>query len=108
MKRFPRVMATALMAVALPAHASMRCGTRLINGGDRLAEVIQVCGSPVAQASQGPAHKGNGSPRRGAQKTDVLVYGPNGGAYQYLLFVNEELIRVDLRRQAPTGDLLRW
>ena len=52
--------------------------------------------------------RNNGVPRKGSQKTDVVVYGPKGGAYQYMLFINDELIRVDVRRQAPSENILKW
>jgi hypothetical protein len=90
------------------ASAATRCGSRLVNSGDKLENVLQTCGQPVAQASDGPVMRNNGVPRKGAQKTDVLVYGPNGGAYQYMLFINDKLIRVDTRRSEPSGNLLKW
>lgn len=90
------------------ANAASRCGTKLVNPGDKLADVLKSCGSPVAQASDGPVIRNNGVPRKGSQKADVVVYGPNGGAYQYMLFINDELVRVDLRREAPAGNILRW
>ncbi|WP_342214195.1 MULTISPECIES: DUF2845 domain-containing protein [unclassified Pseudomonas] len=90
------------------ADATSRCGTRLVNTGDTLDYVLQSCGKPLAQASNGPVIRNNGVPRKGSQKTDVIVYGPNGGAYQYMLFINDELIRVDVRREAPNGNVLKW
>jgi hypothetical protein len=90
------------------ASATTRCGTRLVNSGDTLENVLQTCGQPVAEDSHGPVMQHNGVPRKGAQKTDVLVYGPNGGAYQYMLFINDKLIRVDTRRNEPSGNLLKW
>lgn len=100
----------AILEIALitDANAASRCGTKLVNPGDKLADVLQSCGSPVTQASDGPVIRNNGVPRKGSQKTDVVVYGPNGGAYQYMLFINDELVRVDLRREAPAGNILRW
>ena len=89
------------------ADAASCCGTKLVNPGDKLDDVLQSCGSPLAQASDGPVIRNNGVPRKGSQKTDVIVYGPNGGAYQYMLFINDELIRVDVRREAPSGNILK-
>lgn len=90
------------------AQAASRCGMGLVNPGDKLEEVLHLCGNPVARASDGPIMSNNDVPRKNSQKTDVLVYGPNGGAYQYMLFINGELIRVDVRRKAPTGNILKW
>lgn len=91
-----------------PVEAASRCGRKLINLDTLLADVISVCGQPAAHASQAPALRANGVPRKGSAKTDVLVYGPSGGAWQYMLFRNEMLIRVDMRRKAPEGNLLKW
>ena len=104
----PQIGAILEIALITDANAASRCGTKLVNPGDKLADVLQSCGSPVAQASDGPVIRNNGVPRKGSQKTDVVVYGPNGGAYQYMLFINDELVRVDLRRDAPAGNILRW
>ncbi|WP_225772586.1 DUF2845 domain-containing protein [Pseudomonas sp. Marseille-Q5115] len=103
-----KLVAIGMVALACipPAQASTRCGRELINPGARLDEVLSRCGPPAAQASQPPALCPNGVPRKGATKTDVLVYGPNGGAWKYWRFQNDVLIRVDTRREAPDGNLL--
>ncbi|WP_076017686.1 DUF2845 domain-containing protein [Pseudomonas sp. ATCC PTA-122608] len=97
-----------LCSILNEASAASRCGAKLVNSGDTLENVLQTCGQPVAQDSDGPVMRNNGVPRKGAQKTEVLVYGPNGGAYQYMLFINDKLIRVDTRRNEPSGNLLKW
>lgn len=88
--------------------ATMRCGTKLVNVGDRIADVLEQCGRPLVHESAGPVKRTDGVPRKGSSKQDVIVYGPGGGAYQYLLFINDELIRVDMRRSAPSGNVLEW
>ncbi|MFF7706266.1 DUF2845 domain-containing protein [Pseudomonas sp. NPDC007930] len=92
-------MAAVMLLGSTAASATMRCGTHLINNGDALDEVLGVCGAPAKHTTEQPTL--NRQNRQQAQKTDVVVYGPNGGAYQYLLFVNDALVRVDLRRDAP-------
>lgn len=84
------------------AHAAMRCGTGLIDVGDKIGKVQEKCGTPVAQESQGPA------PLYGAVRITVWVYGPDGGGYRYLRFVDANLVEIELRREAPTGRLLPW
>lgn len=100
-----KVLIAAMIATFWIGHvsAAMRCGTKLINVGDQIANVLEDCGRPIVHESDGPAMRNNGVPRKGSSKQDVVVYGPSGGAYQYLLFVNDELIRVDMRRSAPSG-----
>ena len=97
-----------LIPIMGSAVAAMRCGTGLVNVGGKIADVLQACGQPVAQDAEGLALRNNGIPQKGSSKQDVLVYGPNGGSYQYLLFVNDELVRIDMRREAPGSDLLHW
>jgi hypothetical protein len=46
--------------------------------------------------------RNNGVPRKGLQKTAVVVYGPRG-RHTNTLFINDEQIKVDVRREAPTG-----
>lgn len=91
-----------------PADASSRCGTKLITPSNKLNDVLLLCGKPIAQATDGPAIRNTGVPHKRSQKTDVIVYGPNGGAYQYMLFINDQLIKADVRRKAPTGNILKW
>lgn len=92
-----------------PAQATtLRCGPALVAEGDSMTRVSATCGAPLASASEGPALRSNGVPRRHAARISVWVYGPNGGAYQYLRFVDDRLVEIDLRRQPPDGPLLPW
>ena len=110
LRRRRRTLLAAIIATFLVGNvsAAMRCGTKLINAGDQISDVIEECGRPVVHQSSGPVLRNNGVPRKGSSKQDVVVYGPKGGAYQYLLFVNDELVRVDMRRSAPSGNVLNW
>lgn len=73
-----------------------------------MARISATCGPPLASASEGPALRPNGVPRWNAARISVWVYGPNGGAYQYLRFIDERLVEIDLRRQPPAAPLLPW
>lgn len=93
----------ALLAFAASnANAAMRCGTGLIDVGDKIGKVQEKCGMPVAQQSEGP------TTRYGSVRITVWVYGPDGGGYRYLRFVDANLVQIELRREAPTGRLLPW
>ena len=84
------------------ANAStMRCGTSLINEGDPMGVVLEKCGTPLKQSSEGPATWANGVPRPNAAKITIWVYGPNGGSYRYLRFIDDKLVQVESKRSAP-------
>lgn len=86
---------------ASTANATLRCGTHLVSAGDPLQDVLSTCGAPTAHTTEGPTLRANGLPRKDAQKIDIVVYGPSGGAYQYLLFVSDKLVNVQMRRTPP-------
>jgi hypothetical protein len=96
-------------AVSFSLHAqagSMRCGTALVGEGAQMAEVLDKCGEPARQDSQGPvARPLNNNGYWNSAKISVWVYGPDGGAYQYLRFVDERLVRIEMRRKAPGASL---
>ncbi|WP_263262625.1 DUF2845 domain-containing protein [Pseudomonas sp. RIT-PI-S] len=109
-KRMPGLawLALTLIMGASGAHATLRCGTGLVAEGDLMADITARCGAPIASASEGPALQPNGMPRLNAARISVWVYGPNGGGYQYLRFVDERLVEIELRRRPPNGPLLPW
>lgn len=80
------------------AQATMRCGTSVISAGDTKQTVFEKCGSPIKQSSEGPARWPNGVPRRNAAEITIFIYGPNGGAYQHLRFIDDKLIDINLKR----------
>jgi hypothetical protein len=88
----------ALLLTAFEANATMRCGTSLISNGDSAQAVLQKCGAPDTQTSEGPARLANGVPYRNAAKVSHWVYGPRGGAYQHLRFIDDKLVSVETRR----------
>jgi hypothetical protein len=81
------------------ASATMRCGRALINNGDSMQTVMEKCGEPFRKSSEGPARRPNGVPRLNAAVISIWVYGPNGGAYQYLRFIDEKLVAIDFKRE---------
>lgn len=80
------------------AEATMRCGTSMIGAGDTKQTVLEKCGSPIKQSSEGPARWPNGVSRRNAAEITIFIYGPNGGAYQYLRFIDDKLIDINMKR----------
>lgn len=97
-----------IAAMTSTAAASMRCGTRFVEVGAKMALVQDKCGQPTKVQSEGPAMRNNGVPRKGAAKITIWVYGPSGGSYQYLRFIDENLVEIQFRRSAPEESLFPY
>lgn len=93
-----RVLALSLLTFACGVSATMRCGTSLISEGDSAQAILNKCGEPAKKTSQIPAIRGNGVPKMNAAKISILVYGPYGGAYRYLRFIDDKLIAIETSR----------
>ncbi|KPW26505.1 hypothetical protein ALO83_102568 [Pseudomonas cannabina pv. alisalensis] len=98
-KRVLTYVCVVLASVIGTANATMRCGTALISEGDSMATVLDRCGPPPKKSSEGPARRANGVPRLNAATITVFVYGPDGGSYQYLRFIDEKLVEIDMKRE---------
>ncbi len=79
--------------------ATMRCGTSLIDEGDSAQLVMTKCGEPAKKTSEGPALRNNGVPKMNAAKISIWVYGPHGGSYRYLRFIDDKLVSIEIRRK---------
>lgn len=102
-------LAAVLLLATLEAQAgSMRCGTALVQENASMGEVLDKCGIPPREASEGPAPRPNRKVYWNAAKISIWVYGPDGGAYQYLRFVDDRLVEIDMRRKAPGARLFPW
>lgn len=99
----------ALLAIGPLAHAgSLRCGTAIVSEQADMHEVLAKCGPPTRQASQGPAPRPNAYVPWNAAQISIWVYGPDNGAYQYLRFVDERLVEIEMRREPPGERLFPW
>jgi len=89
----------AALVFTAAAQATLRCGSALVALGDSSGEVRRQCGSPSAQRIEEPALRNNGVPKRGAARVEFWVYGPSGGGYQHLRFVDGRLVEIRFSRQ---------
>lgn len=105
-----KVLSVASLLCSAEVHAgSLRCGTALVGEGAQMAEVLDKCGQPPRQDSQGPASRPYGyNGYWNSAKISIWVYGPDGGAYQYLRFVDDRLVEIEMRRRAPGTSLFPW
>ncbi|WP_437881599.1 DUF2845 domain-containing protein [Pseudomonas sp. LRF_L74] len=88
--------ALALAALGTGASAStMRCGSNLINVGDRAFEVERLCGAPVRQDLIGYS---GGPYARNELKLEEWLYGPTNGMLYILRFEGNRLTNIETRR----------
>lgn len=88
-----------MSSLAIPAVASMRCGTHLVDEGDSVEQVLERCGQPLSRIVNEPALRNNGVPKLNAARTEFWVYGPSGGVYRHLRFIDGKLVEIRLERK---------
>ena len=110
LRRLQPVLAAAVLLLSAQAQAgSLRCGTSLVSEGMLIGQVLETCGPPAREASQGPASRpSHYNGYWNSAQISIWVYGPDGGAYQYLRFVDARLVEIEMRRQAPGASLFPW
>ncbi|WP_090262185.1 DUF2845 domain-containing protein [Pseudomonas panipatensis] len=98
MKYLDKCLFGLLLLALLPpvAHASsLRCSRGIASEGDTKDQVLQKCGEPVTREVWGPALLNNGVPKKGAAQVEYWRYGPDGGVYRKLRFIDERLVQVE-------------
>ena len=93
MTALPRsLFAALLLGLALCASAqasTLRCGTQLINEGDKMDVVLEKCGAPAKREVIGPLPPRRGPDGRfipGGPTFEVWTYPPQNGATRVLRF----------------------
>ena len=85
-----------LCASPLLSHAdTLRCGSKLVNLGDRTFEVMQKCGEPVFRDLVGYSLGPN---ERREYQIEEWVYGPDNGMLSILTFEGTRLRAIERRR----------
>jgi hypothetical protein len=95
MNRALTLFALPLLVMSYDAHATFRCGQKLVNEGDRSSEVLHKCGQPVNRDMVGYTETVNGN--LGVQ-VEEWSYGPNNGMYYYLTFEGGRLRQIESKR----------
>src|SRR5262245_8312710 len=95
-RKFFTLVFVALTLSAVNAEAStMRCGSGLINLGDSTSKVLETCGPPADKQVTDPARLNNGVPKKGAVREEHWRYGPEGGVYRNLHFIEDKLVQIN-------------
>ena len=78
-----------------PAWA-LRCGTQLVEPGDKTFEVRRACGEPISEELVGYTLSPNGERELVIKE---WIYGPRSGVYDYLIFHGTTLVEIETRRK---------
>jgi len=85
----------ALLLLSLDAVAGFRCGSKLVNEGDRSSEVLNKCGQPATRDMVGYTDTLNGN--QGLQ-IEEWSYGPYNGMLYFLTFEGGRLRQIESKR----------
>lgn len=95
MKRLTLLLA--LCASPLLSHAdTLRCGSKLVNLGDRTFEVMQKCGEP---AFRDPVGYTVGAYNQRETNIEEWAYEPSNGMFTILTFEGNRLTRIERKRR---------
>jgi hypothetical protein len=94
MKRNLAILALTL-ACGVAEAGTLRCGSKLINEGDRAFEVERKCGQPAQRDTIGYTG-GNYGGRE--LVIEEWVYGPTNGMLSILTFQGNRLVRIETKR----------
>lgn len=86
--------AVGLMSSGVGAD-TLRCGSSLINTGDRTFEVERKCGEPAQRDLVGYTL---GAHQRREMMREEWVYGPDNGVFSILTFEGNRLVRIETSR----------
>lgn len=84
-----------MLSCSLAEASTLRCGSKLINEGDRAFEVENKCGKPVHRDLVG--YTGSAYEDRGLM-IEEWVYGPTNGMLSILTFQGNRLVRIETKR----------
>lgn len=94
MKRYFWLTALTL-ACGLAQAGTLRCGSKLVNEGDRAFEVERKCGTPAHRDQVGYTGGVYGDRELVIEE---WVYGPNNGMLSILTFQGNRLVRIETKR----------
>ena len=86
---------TLVLSCGLAEAGTLRCGSKLINEGDRAFEVQRKCGEPEYRDLVGYTG-GNYGDRE--LVIEEWVYGPTNGMLSTLTFQGNRLVRIETKR----------
>jgi hypothetical protein len=95
MKFVPAVAAIITVISPIALGDTLRCGSALINQGDRAFEVLRKCGKPAHKDLIG--YTVGGYDRREAIREE-WVYGPRNGGTYVLTFEANRLVNIEFMR----------
>ena len=85
-----------VLTCGLAEAGTLRCGSKLINEGDRAFEVQRKCGEPEYRDLVGYTGGANYGDRE--LVIEEWVYGPTNGMLSILTFQGNRLVRIETKR----------
>lgn len=85
-----------LLAFGSIEAGTLRCGSKLVNAGDRAFEVERKCGQPTYRELVG--YTGNYHHGGRELVIEEWVYGPRNGMLSILTFQGNRLVRIETKR----------
>lgn len=97
-KIVPIVFFLACLATQSSEASSMRCSRGLASEGNTRQEVLEKCGEPVDKEIWEPGlrNRNTNTPKKGAARVEFWTYGPDGGVYRKLRFIDGKLVQVQI------------
>ena len=89
------LLVTLALACGLAEAGTLRCGSKLVNEGDRAFEVERKCGKPARTDLVGYTGGYYGDPE---MVIEEWVYGPTNGMLSILTFQGNRLTRIETKR----------
>ena len=89
------LLATLVLACGLAEAGTLRCGSKLVNEGDRAFEVERKCGKPARSELVGYTGGYYGDRE---MVIEEWVYGPTNGMLSILTFQGNRLTRIETKR----------
>ena len=89
------LLVTLVLACGLAEAGTLRCGSKLVNEGDRAFEVERKCGKPARTDLVGYTGGYYGDREMVIQE---WVYGPPNGLLSILTFQGNRLTRIETKR----------
>ncbi|WP_371370263.1 DUF2845 domain-containing protein [Pseudomonas sp. QL9] len=92
------VLFLTLLVAQSSEASSMRCSRGIASEGDTRQEILEKCGEPADKEIWEPGlrNRNTNTPKKGVVRVEFWTYGPDGGVYRRLRFIDDKLVQVQI------------